>query len=79
MNNRTFLESFILPMFFFLNFFLTTFRPADRAEVHHEGHDPAAPDRSPAVLCHPHVRHHRSGVLQREASPHLSAIGRNLR
>lgn len=61
-------------MIFKYSLFVNCFRPADRAEVHHEGHDPAAPDRPVAVLRHPHVRHYRSGVLQREAPPHLPAI-----
>ncbi len=62
-----------------MSFFVNTLRPADCAEVHHESHDPAAPDRPSLVLCHPHVRHHRPGVLQREASPHLPAICRHPR
>lgn len=59
--------------------FVTFSRPADCAQVHHEGHDPAAPDRPTLVLCHPHVCHHRPGVLQRKASPNLPAIYRHSR
>lgn len=62
-----------------LFFFVETFRPADCPEVHHEGHDPAAPDRSSLVLRHPHVCNHWPGVLQWEASPHLPAVCRHPR
>ena len=46
-------------------------RPTDRPEVHHEGHGPFAADRPAPVLRHPHVRHNRTGILQRKTSPLL--------
>jgi len=46
-------------------------RPADCAEIHHEGHGASPPDRLAALFCYPHVCHHRPGVLQREAAPSL--------
>lgn len=46
-------------------------RPADRVEVHHEGHGAPSADRPPALLRHPDVRYHRLGVLQREAAPRM--------
>lgn len=46
-------------------------RSADRAEVHHEGHGATAADWSPPLLCHPHVRHYWSGVLQWKAPSDL--------
>lgn len=69
----------MLPLNQILFFFVDTFRPTDCPEVHHEGHDPAAPDRPSLVLRHPHVCNHRPGVLQREASPNMPAICRNPR
>lgn len=54
-------------------------RSADCAEVHHEGHGSPAANRPAALLCHPHVCHHWSGVLQREAAPHLWTTARNTR
>lgn len=38
-------------------------RPAGGAKVHHEGYDPSAADWPALVRGHPHVRHHRLGVL----------------
>lgn len=52
-------------------------RSADRPEVNNEGHGPSAADWAPAVLCNPHVCHHRSGVLQREATQDLHTHVRN--
>lgn len=48
-----------------------TSRPAGGAQVHNEGHDSSAADRSAVVCSHPHVRHHRPGVLHGEVSHHL--------
>lgn len=46
-------------------------RPADCAEVHHEGHGAPPANWPPALLCHPDVCHHRLGVLQWEAAPRM--------
>lgn len=47
------------------------FRSADCSEIHHEGHGSTAADWPAALLCYPHVCHHRPGVLQRQAAQHL--------
>lgn len=46
-------------------------RSANCPEVYHEGNGSSAADWPAALLCHPYVRHHRPGVLQRETAQHL--------
>ena len=69
--------SHICTLCFHFNSLCAASRPADRPEVYHEGHGSSAADRPAALLCHPHVRHHRSGVLQRQTALHLHGTAWN--
>ena len=47
------------------------FRSPGGSEIYHESHGASSPDRASSVLCHPHVRHHRSGLLHGKVPPHM--------
>ena len=52
-------------------FLLSCLRSSGGIKVHYESHGTAAADWPAALLCHPHVRHHRPRLLHGQVSSDL--------